>query len=260
MTNTGQEFAVRAELELLAEARQDASDDDRHLPVVKGHFARRRVASVVVALRRRRRYTMTMLHASDLHAHVVACLASPPTAGGARGDRNDIPDVPPRELIPAAVLVPLVEHTSGATVLLTRRSEVLPDHPGQISFPGGRIDPADINAEATALRETLEETGVGPEHIVLAGRLDDYETGTGYRVTPVVGLVRPGFRIRLSPVEVDEVFEVPLDFVLDTANHQLETVELRGVERTFWVLIWEGRRVWGATAGILVNLAGRLVE
>jgi 8-oxo-dGTP pyrophosphatase MutT (NUDIX family) len=184
--------------------------------------------------------------------------------GSTRGDWDLNPDV--RGLLrerfpslkPAAVLVPIVEHASGATVLLTQRTAHLADHGGQISFPGGRVEPADRDAVETALRETEEEIGLGRDFVDIAGRLDTYETGTGFSITPVVGVVRPGFAIAPDSFEVAEVFEVPLAFVLDPDNHQRGTREFRGVERQFYVLPYESRYIWGATAGMLVNLAHRL--
>ncbi|MBM3510582.1 MAG: CoA pyrophosphatase [Alphaproteobacteria bacterium] len=184
--------------------------------------------------------------------------------GSTRGDWDLNPDV--RGLLrerfpsfkPAAVLVPIVEHASGATVLLTQRTAHLADHAGQISFPGGRVEPVDRDAVETALRETEEEIGLTRDFVDVAGRLDTYETGTGFSITPVVGVVRPGFVIAPDSFEVAEVFEVPLAFVLDPANHQRGTREFRGVERKFYVLPYESRYIWGATAGMLVNLAHRL--
>ena len=160
--------------------------------------------------------------------------------------------------VPSAVLVPLIDRAQGMTVLLTRRAEDLDHHPGQISFPGGRIEAFDDGPQAAALRETEEEIGLRSEFIDVVGRLADYETGTGFRIVPLVAVVRTGFTLRPSPAEVAEVFEVPLAFVLDSANHVRESAVFRGVERYFYVLPYEERRIWGATAGLLVNLAHRL--
>src|SRR5439155_23870855 len=124
------------------------------------------------------------------------------------------------EPIPAAVLVPLVNRPLGLQVLLTQRSADLPDHPGQIRFPGGRVEPADASSAAAALREATEEIGLPPDRVSVLGHLSDYETVTGYRVTPVVGWVEPPFAITADPVEVADVFEVPLAFLLDPANQQ----------------------------------------
>jgi 8-oxo-dGTP pyrophosphatase MutT (NUDIX family) len=160
---------------------------------------------------------------------------------------------------PAAVLVPLVEHATGMTVLLTQRTAHLANHPGQISFPGGRLEDCDADDRVVcALRETEEEIGLPPHRVEVLGRLDDYVTGTGFVVTPVVGLVRPPIETFPDPFEVAEIFEVPLDFLIDTANHRLEDRMVAGRRRPFWAIRWEARLIWGATAGILVNLSERL--
>ena len=177
--------------------------------------------------------------------------------GGVRG-RGDH-DLNPgmgvvRTLVPAAVLVPIVEHAGGSTVLLTQRTEHLRDHAGQISFPGGRVEPVDNSHEAAALREAEEEIGLPPEQVELVGRLDTYRTRTGFEITPVVGFVEPGFPLRLDAFEVAEVFEVPLSYVLDANNHERHSREFAGRHREFYVLPYGGRYIWGATAGMLVNL------
>ena len=155
---------------------------------------------------------------------------------------------------PAAVLVPLIERSAGITVLLTRRTDHLPDHPGQVSFPGGRIEADDHDAVAAALREAEEEIGLPRVHVSVVGRLDDYETGTGFIVTPVVGLIAPPFPLEPDPHEVAEVFEVPLAYVLDKENHERRSGVFGGRVRSYYVLPYEGRFIWGATAGMLVNL------
>jgi 8-oxo-dGTP pyrophosphatase MutT (NUDIX family) len=161
-------------------------------------------------------------------------------------------------LVPAATLVPLVDRPDGMTLLLTQRTEHLHDHAGQISFPGGRVEPGDENPLATALRETEEEIGLSREFIDVVGYLDPYETGTGFLVTPVVGLVSPGFTLELDTFEVAEVFEVPLAFILDPANHRQDYLEVRGGRRRFYVIEYEHRYIWGATAGMLMNLYQKL--
>jgi 8-oxo-dGTP pyrophosphatase MutT (NUDIX family) len=157
---------------------------------------------------------------------------------------------------PASVLVPLIERDGGHTVLLTQRTAHLAHHPGQISFPGGRLEDADHGDPVEcALRETEEEVGLSRERVVVLGRLDDYFTGTGFRVTPVVAAVTPPFELALDAFEVAEVFEVPLDFLMDNANHVLHTREVEGRLRPFWAMTWQDRHIWGATAGMLVNLS-----
>ena len=159
-------------------------------------------------------------------------------------------------LTPAAVLVPLVERDEGLTVMLTKRTAHLAHHPGQISFPGGRLEPEDQGDLTTcALRETEEETGLDRRLVRLLGRLDDYVTGTGFVITPLVGVIDPPFTLAPDSFEVAEVFEVPLAFVLDQTNHELQSREVRGFQRPFWALTWQDRLIWGATAGILVNLS-----
>jgi len=155
---------------------------------------------------------------------------------------------------PAAVLVPLVNREEGLTVLLTQRSANLPDHPGQISFPGGRIEPEDADADAAALREANEEIGLPGPRVTLLGRLADYETVTGYRVTPVVGWVEPPFPVMPDPVEVADVFEVPLAFLLDPANQQRHFRMQGLVRRDFWAIPYGERYIWGATAAMLMIL------
>ena len=167
-----------------------------------------------------------------------------------------------REPAHASVLVPLVQRDS-LTVLLTQRTDHLSDHPGQISFPGGRAEADDADATATALREAHEEIGLGAVHVDVLGTMPTYTTGTGFIVTPVVALVQPGFELRADPFEVAEVFEVPLAFLMNPAHHRRHAVEIGGVRREFLSMPWLGvdsdgrpRRyfVWGATAAMLRNL------
>jgi 8-oxo-dGTP pyrophosphatase MutT (NUDIX family) len=173
------------------------------------------------------------------------------------GQLDEFPDV----LTPAAVLVPLVEHEGGMTIMLTKRTAHLAHHPGQISFPGGRLEDADGGDLVTcALRETEEEVGLARGRVLVLGRLDDYATGTGFMVTPVVGLIEPPFTLAPDPFEVADVFEVPLAFALDAANHRLHQREVAGRQRPFWALTWNEHLIWGATAGILVNLSEVLAD
>jgi len=180
-----------------------------------------------------------------------------------RGDHDLNPDMtspPSTALRPAAVLVPLVDYADGMSVLLTQRTAHLSAHAGQISFPGGRIEEHDPDEVAAALRETEEEVGLARELISIVGRLDNYVTGTGFEITPIVGIVAPPFELAIDPFEVAEAFEVPLAFVLDRDNHQRVERESAGRTRSFYVLPFEGRNIWGATAGILVNLAEVLAD
>jgi len=156
---------------------------------------------------------------------------------------------------PAAVLVPVVNRAEGLTVMLTQRTDHLHHHPGQISFPGGRVEADDKSPIATALRETEEEVGLHARHVELLGQLADYHTGTGFRITPIVGLVHPPFELSPDSFEVAEVFEVPLSFLLDPANHRREQMFYRGRERTYYAMPWRHYHIWGATAGMLVALS-----
>ena len=157
-------------------------------------------------------------------------------------------------LTAAAVLVPIVLHPSALTVLFTQRTSHLKSHAGQVSFPGGRAEPGDATPEFTALREAQEEIGLREAQVELVARLPDYFTRTGYRVTPVVGFLMPPLELAPDRGEVDEIFEVPLGFLLDPRNHRRETRELQGRAVSYYVMRFEERTIWGATAGMLVNL------
>jgi 8-oxo-dGTP pyrophosphatase MutT (NUDIX family) len=159
---------------------------------------------------------------------------------------------------PAAVLVPIVAHPGGLTVLFTRRTVHLKAHSGQVSFPGGRAEPEDPNPEYTALREAEEEIGLPRGRVEVLARLPEYFTRTGFRVTPIVGVITPPLELVPDAREVDEVFEVPLAFLLDPRNHQRATRELGGRTVSYYVIEHEGRTIWGATAGMLVNLCRQL--
>ncbi|MSO72862.1 MAG: CoA pyrophosphatase [Rhodospirillaceae bacterium] len=157
--------------------------------------------------------------------------------------------------IPAAVLIPLIEHGWGFSVLFTQRTADLKTHAGQISFPGGRLESSDTDANAAALRETVEEIGLAASQIEILGQLDPYMTVTGYEITPVVGAVTPPLDLKPDPLEVAEIFEVPLAFLLDPVNHQRHSrVVAEGVRRAYYALPYGDRYIWGATAGMLVNL------
>lgn len=162
-------------------------------------------------------------------------------------------------LRPAAVLVPIMRHAE-LTVLLTTRTVHLPSHAGQISFPGGKVEPDDASPLDAALREAEEEIGLDRGHVEPLGYLDCYRTGTGYAITPVVAVVDPAFTPRPDLREVAEVFEVPLAFLLDAANHELHTRVLAGRARRFHAIGFGDRFIWGATAGIIKNLHARFAE
>ncbi len=186
---------------------------------------------------------------------------TPDTIRRRLADCGPPPDAP-RDAFPAltqaAVLVPLVNHAAGMTALFTRRTEHLSDHAGQVSFPGGRVEPGDDGPVATALRETEEEIGLAPAHIEIVGRLPMFDTATGFAVVPVVALVAPPFTLRLDDFEVAEVFEVPLDFLLDPANRRIERRVWNGREREYYCIDHEGPTIWGVTARMVVSLAEAL--
>jgi 8-oxo-dGTP pyrophosphatase MutT (NUDIX family) len=201
--------------------------------------------------------------AADRWAETIeACLRPEPHDAVATSDFDLTPEARPadgRALRPAAVLVPLVERPRGLTVLLTKRTDHLHHHAGQVSFPGGRVEAHDDDAVETALRETEEEIGLARDFVRIAGYLDNYETGTGFHITPVVGFVRPGFRLDIDAFEVAEAFEVPLAFILDAANHQRHSRVWQGRKRHYYAMPYGDYYIWGATAGMLMNLYRRLL-
>jgi 8-oxo-dGTP pyrophosphatase MutT (NUDIX family) len=158
----------------------------------------------------------------------------------------------------AAVLVPLVEHEAGMTVLLTRRADAMRSHSGQVAFPGGRCDPGET-PWGTALREAQEEIGLDPEHVTLAGLSTRYRTGTGYDITPVVGFVRPGFHLTPNPEEVAEIFETPFVFLMNPDNHERRFLDMEdGMRRHFYAMPYQDQLIWGVTAAMLRQLYERL--
>lgn len=163
--------------------------------------------------------------------------------------------MPPRET-PAAVLIAAVPRDE-IMLLFTQRTDHLPAHAGQIAFPGGKTEKSDLSPLATALREAQEEIGMDPALVEPLGLLDSYRTGTGFRITPVVALVDPGFRLTLNRDEVADAFEVPLRFLMDAGNHHLHVRTIAGRERRFYAMPYEERFIWGATAGILRNMHER---
>ncbi|MEM7042460.1 MAG: CoA pyrophosphatase [Pseudomonadota bacterium] len=175
---------------------------------------------------------------------------------GIKGDEATTVD----EKLPAAVLIGLVDRDDGTTVLLTKRTDHLKDHAGQICFPGGRIEPDDASVEAAALREAEEEIGLPPDKVDVIRRLAPYDTITGFRIHPVVGWITPPFEATLDDFEVAEVFELPLAFILDPANHQRQSYRRGDQRRSYYVLPYQGRFIWGATAGMLVNFSKMLMR
>ncbi|MDR2187689.1 MAG: CoA pyrophosphatase [Azonexus sp.] len=181
-----------------------------------------------------------------------ASLLAEPTADFVEED-----GAPGQILTPAAVLFPIVRHPARATVLLTQRTAHLRDHAGQVSFPGGRVEAVDTSPIETALRESEEEIGLPREQVEILGFLPEYRTGTGFRVTPVVALVEPPLVLHPDPFEVAEVFEVPLAFLLDPANHQQHAAHYRGALRHYYAMPYDGHFIWGATAGMIRSLSER---
>ncbi len=185
-----------------------------------------------------------------------------PLGRATRSDFDLNPDAPraERALREAAVLVPVIAHAEGATVLLTRRADTLASHTGQIAFPGGRLDPGETAIDA-ALREAFEEVALEPAAVEVLGVSEPYETVTGFLVTPVIGWIATAPSLTASPDEVAELFETPWDFLMDPANHVRESRAFNdGPTRHFWAMPWQDRYIWGATAGIIRGLRARLYD
>ncbi|MEM8616355.1 MAG: CoA pyrophosphatase [Pseudomonadota bacterium] len=163
-----------------------------------------------------------------------------------------------RPIRPAAVLVPIIPRKGGPTALLTKRPDTMAAHPGQVAFPGGKVDPVDVDEVAAALREADEEVGVDPASVELVARGAPYVTGTAFRITPVIGLLPPDFQARPDPTEVADVFEAPLDFLFNRVNHRTGEAFWKGKNRRYTEMPWQGFRIWGVTAGIISNLQWRL--
>lgn len=195
-------------------------------------------------------------------ARATERLYAEPPSGPATGEQVLNPDLFADEdgFRDAAVLVPLVAHETGLTAILTLRTPHLAVHAGQIAFPGGKVDQADRGPAATALREAREEIGLDPASVTVVGYLDQYLTGTGYRITPVIGRVQPDPMLALNPQEVQEAFEVPLAFLMDPANHHRGSRIFMGRERHFYEMPFEGRYIWGITAGIIRGLYERMFD
>lgn len=195
-----------------------------------------------------------------IRKHLAA--SKPPEDFSPRRAYGDLPPgmLPKQPWKRASVLVPLVERESGHTVLLTRRTDRLQVHAGQVSFPGGSVEPVDRDPIQTALRETEEETGLSRSFIDVIGYLDGYLTITGYAVTPVVGLIRPGFVLTPDPLEVAEIFEVPLDWLSDPLNRRVHSRQLAGRDVGYFQFDYDGHIIWGATAAMLVGFLGKLEQ
>lgn len=194
------------------------------------------------------------LRPTDQRAWLQQRLARPiPSSAQGLSDGFRLPGRESRQT-PAAVLVPLVNRPNGLTLLLTQRSATLPDHPGQISFPGGRLEADDDGAVGAALREAREEIGLDGERVSILGQLAPYQTVSGYHVTPIVGWVEPPFELVVEPIEVDEAFEVPLSFVLDARHVQRHFRMLGEQRRDYFAIPYADRYIWGATAAMIVML------
>jgi 8-oxo-dGTP pyrophosphatase MutT (NUDIX family) len=213
-------------------------------------------------------HPLTALSAEDFFARVRSRLTldvpsglTDPNVTPVRGDHDADPVMRKvaevRPIRPAAVLVPIVDYPEPA-VLLTQRAQHLPDHAGQVSFPGGKIDGGDADPRASALREAEEEIGLGGRHVEPLGYLDLYMTTLGYRIVPVIARVKPGFALKLNPSEVDATFEVPLDFLMNQNNVQRHSRDWQGMTRHYYAIAFGERYIWGVTAGILRNLYDRI--
>lgn len=193
-----------------------------------------------------------------LAAEIAARLPqSPPESGGHDDYHFDSASPQPLGGTRAAVLIPIVVRAE-PVLLFTRRTETLARHSGQVSFPGGRMEPSDLSPLETALRETAEETGIAPAAVRAAGYLPRYLTGTGFDIQPVVGVLAPDFVLRPDPAEVAEIFEAPLAFFADAANRRRETRLWNGYQRSFYAFSHGRHEIWGATAALIVDLVTRL--
>jgi 8-oxo-dGTP pyrophosphatase MutT (NUDIX family) len=215
----------------------------------------RRLAPTVPSLRERIEQRLRRDAGSgDPDAALIAGLAQSP------GTVQELRQHLPRTWLRAAVLIPLVDRPEGLTVLFTQRSAQLTNHPGQVSFPGGRIETTDTGAWEAAVREAQEEIGLPGDRLRRIGYLHDHLVISGFVVTPVVAYVTPDFELRLDRTEVDDTFEAPLEFLLDRTNRVPTTRRIGGQAFTSWDIPWQGHRIWGATAGMLVSFADLLAE
>jgi len=188
---------------------------------------------------------------------ISALLARPAVMPGVR-DTHVVALPENARVMLAAVLVPLIPRGDDIQVLLTQRTAHLKDHPSQISFPGGRVEGGDQDRIETALREAEEEIGLARERVTILGCLPDYDMPSGFRISPVIGWIEPPFTLKLDPVEVESAFEVPLSYLLDPANHQYRRYEFNGRSRDYLAMPYQGRYIWGATAGMLQRLSQQL--
>lgn len=192
-------------------------------------------------------------------------ILAPLSRAFAEGHARDIPDLlsdaqfaRDGRATPAAVLIAITDVADDPQVILTQRPRAMRDHPGQVAFPGGKIDAEDANAVDAALREAEEELALPRRHVTVLGEADIYTSGSGYRIAPVVGVIPPDLPLIPSPQEVEDWFEVPMDFLFDPANLTRKQAVWQGQQRSYYDMDWQGRRIWGVTAGIIANLARRL--
>ncbi|MCF6320763.1 MAG: CoA pyrophosphatase [Rhizobiaceae bacterium] len=204
------------------------------------------------------------LKKSEFRRIVLQRLAAGHKDDGVEGDYVLNPDfqseVVKRAIQPAAVLIPVIERANGLSVVFTRRTQKLKSHSGQVSFPGGKIDATDGNARLAALRETHEEVGVAPKAIDVLGQMPDYFTGSGYRISPVIGLLNRDVVFEANRDEVEYIFEVPLAFLMNPVNYRIGSKRFENAERYFYEILWEEQYIWGVTAGIVRMFYNRVFK